>query len=390
MQNTGLPIQQVFLHDSTSGKTTSLDLHYVYLDEEIDKNLEQAGILVDLKQDGSIKQIHCTRSDIKIQGYEFNSHKDKSGLERTLHINGVFSGAQPESLIAIPHQVTESLVKQFTTGNDVLRSLIYDENSSQIFSFNPADLEIEPIPATLTEPTFLPEDLFEEELEQQHQLQQQQQELLKNKQQEHDHEQKQIRTPPSIASNTGANDLSTVVQQILTAQNDEDTDIFNFDKQYLAPLGKNASYKNIMKLRMPPPFTRSDSNRSTDDDSGNESMSGNSTPASPLLSPRLSPYKSQKRSSQGYLPSVQDPTTPKSAYLLQNKTGTNQNNGTVNSVGTGSVQNNTLDLTNLDLQNQFKNQIDSIIQSTMTRFKLQMDELANQYLKNIFSVQPQH
>jgi len=140
-----------------------------------------------------------------------------------------------------------------------------------------------------------------------------------------------------------------------------------------------------MKLRMPPPFTRSDSNRSTDYDSGNESMSGNSTPASPLLSPRLSPYKSQRRPSQGYLPSVQDPTTPKSAYLLQNKTGTNQN-----SMGTGSAQNNTVDLTNLDLQNQFKNQIDSIIQSTMTRFKLQMDELANQYMKNIFSVQPQH
>jgi len=375
MQNTGLPIQQVFLHDSTSGKTTSLDLHYVYVDEEIDKNLEQAGILVDLKQDGSIKQIHCTRSDIKIQGYEFNSHKDKSGLERTLHINGVFSGTQPESLITIPHQVTESLVKEFTTGNDVLRSLIYDESSSQIFSFNPADLEIEPIPSTLTEPTFLPEDLFEEELEQQHQLQQKQ-ELLKNKQQEPDHEQKQIRTPPSVAANTGANDLSTVVQQILTAQNDEDTDIFNFDKQYLTPLGKNASYKNIMKLRMPPPFTRSDSNRSTDYDSGNESMSGNSTPASPLLSPRLSPYKSQRRPSQGYLPSVQDLNTPKSAYLLQNKTG--------------SAQNNTVDLTNLDLQNQFKNQIDSIIQSTMTRFKLQMDELANQYMKNIFSVQPQH
>jgi len=389
MQNTGLPIQQVFLHDSTTGKTMSLDLHYVYLDDEIDKNLEQAGILVDLKQDGSIKQIHSSRSDIKIQGYEFNAHKDKSGLERTLHINGVFSGTQPESLIAIPSQETESLVKEFTTRNDVLRSLIYDESSSQIFSFNPADLEIEPIPHTLTEPpTFLPEDLFEEELEQQHQLQQQQ-ELLKNKQQEHDNEQKQIRTSPSVTANTSSNDLSTVVQQILTAQNDEDTDIFNFDKQNLAPLGKNASYKNIMKLRMPPPFTRSDSNRSTDYDSGNESMSGNSTPASPLLSPRLSPYKSQRRPSQGYLPSVQDPTTPKSAYLLQNKTATNQNS-TINNTGTGSAQNNTVDLTNLDLQNQFKSQIDNIIQSTMNRFKLQMDELANQYLKNIFSVQPQH
>jgi hypothetical protein len=123
--------QHVILHDTRTGQTLIPQVHFVFDSESLPQDLpEDSTIIIDLQDDGSIKEARTLSDNIQVSSVHAESANDK---EKSLHINGVF----PLQLTTTSQRSGDHLFKEFATRTEFLRSLINDALVHRLITSEP-------------------------------------------------------------------------------------------------------------------------------------------------------------------------------------------------------------------------------------------------------------